>query len=111
MAGAIHDQRLTELRSNIIGGRIDTLTIFLDGASVEPSNIPPGYAVERTDVGEYTLTVPKAQYHTTVATTPEDSSVEVTDVTASDDQVVVTISSDPAGAARIDLLIASGDIA
>ena len=109
MSGAIHDQRLSELRTNIIGARVDTLSIILDGTTVEPSNIPAGYAVERTDVGEYTITVPKAQYHTVVATTPEDSSVVVLDVVSEDNQVIVTLVADPAGAAIINLLIASGD--
>lgn len=111
MAGAIHDHRLAELKSNVIGARIDTLTVNIDGTTVDPSNIPPGYAVERTDVGEYTITVPKAQYHTVVATSAEDASIVVSDVVAADDTVIVTLAADPAGVATLNLLIASGDIA
>ena len=111
MAGAIHDQDLSEFRSNIIGGRVDTLTILIDGTSVEPSNLAPGYAVERTDVGEYTLTVPKAQYHTVVASSTENPEVLVVDVVAEDDKVIISLPADPVGAAAINLLVASGDIA
>ena len=112
MAGAIHDQDLSQLRTNIIGGRVDTLVLLLDGATVQPSSIAPGYAVERTGAGEYTITVPKAQYHNVVATCSGETNILASGNNVADDQVTVTLlGGDPVGVTEVTLLIASGDIA
>ena len=110
MAGAIHDHNLSPLRTNILGGRIDSITILVNGATVQTANLAPGYAVERTGAGEYTITVPRAQFHTVVASSDADDQILVEKVANTDNQVTVTLAGgDPAGISILTLFIASGD--
>ena len=112
MSSAIFDERVVPFRTNVHNARTDSIVVLIDGAAIVTASLAPGYAVERTGVGEYTLTVPKAQDHTVVALCDAENNIFVDYSDAKDGTIVLLFAGgDPVGQSTMPILVCCGDVA
>jgi hypothetical protein len=111
MASAIHDHNLSCMNVNIANPRVDALAFVADGTSITVANLPRGFAVSRSAVGEYEIKCPQAETAVVVAAMEHSANILVDTAQVEDGIIKLTAATGDSGSPSFcTAVVAMGDV-